>query len=81
MKHAFEEMNVRGTTISVRHKEHIDEIDALIVPGGESSTISKILTKSGMFDAIDQRVKDNTLPIMGTCAGCVLLAKKIVGNK
>jgi len=81
VKHAFEEMNVRGTTISVRHKEHIDEIDALIVPGGESSTISKILTKSGMFDAIDQRVKDNTLPIMGTCAGCVLLAKKIVENK
>ena len=81
MKHAFEEMNVCGTTISVRHKEHIDEIDALIIPGGESSTISKILTKSGMFDAIVQRVKDNTLPIMGTCAGCVLLAKKIVENK
>ncbi len=81
MKHAFEEMNVRGTTISVRHKEHIDEIDALIIPGGESSTISKILTKSGMYDAIVQRVKDNTLPIMGTCAGCVLLAKKIVENK
>lgn len=81
MKHAFEEMNVHGTTVSVRHKEHIDEIDALIIPGGESSTISKILTKSGMFDAIVQRVKDNTLPIMGTCAGCVLLAKKIVENK
>lgn len=81
MKHAFEEMNVRGTTVSVRHKEHIGEIDALIIPGGESSTISKILTKSGMFDAIVQRVKDNTLPIMGTCAGCVLLAKKIVENK
>ena len=81
MKHAFEEMDVCGTTISVRHKEHIDEIDALIIPGGESSTISKILTKSGMFDAIVQRVEDNTLPIMGTCAGCVLLAKKIVENK
>jgi len=34
-----------------------------------------------MYDAIVQRVKDNTLPIMGTCAGCVLLAKKIVRNK
>ncbi len=40
MKHAFEEMNVCGTTVSVRHKEHIDEIDALIIPGGDISTIS-----------------------------------------
>jgi 5'-phosphate synthase pdxT subunit len=81
VKYAFEEMNVCGTTVSVRYKEHIDEIDALIIPGGESSTISKILTKSGMFDAIVKRVEDNTLPIMGTCAGCVLLAKKIVEKK
>ena len=81
MKHAFEERNTRGNVVSVRDKEHIGEIDALIIPGGESSTISKILTKSGIYDAIVQRVKDNTLPIMGTCAGCVLLAKKIVEKK
>jgi len=80
MKHAFEEMSLDGSVVIVRHKEHIDEIDALIIPGGESSTISKILVKSGMYDVIVQRVKDNTLPIMGTCAGCVLLAKKIVGK-
>ena len=81
VKHAFKEMDICGTVVVVRHNEHIDEIDALIIPGGESSTISKILAKSGMYDAIVQRVEDNTLPIMGTCAGCVLLAKKIVGNK
>ena len=81
MKHAFEEMNVCGTVVTVRHKKHISEIDALIIPGGESTTISKILVKSGMYDAIIQRVEDNSLPIMGTCAGCVLLAKKIVGNE
>ena len=80
LKHAFEEMNLDGSAVIVRHKEQIDEVDALIIPGGESSTISKILVKSGMYGAIVQRVKDNTLPIMGTCAGCVLLAKKIVGN-
>jgi len=73
-------MNLDGSVVIVRHKKQIDEIDALIIPGGESSTISKILDKSGMYDVIFQRVKDNTLPIMGTCAGCVLLAKKIVGK-
>ena len=80
MKHAFEEMTVCGAAVTVRHKKHISEIDALIIPGGESTTISKILVKSGMYDVIIQRLKDNSLPIMGTCAGCVLLAKKIVGN-
>jgi len=80
VKHAFGEMNVCGAAVTVRHKKHISEIDALIIPGGESTTISKILVKSGMYDAIIQRLKDNSLPIMGTCAGCVLLAKKIVGN-
>ncbi len=73
-------MNLDGSIVIVRYKEQIDEIDALIIPGGESSTISKVLVKSGIYDVIVQRVKDNTLPIMGTCAGCVLLAKKIVEN-
>ena len=53
----------------------------MIVPGGESTTISRILFKSGVYDAILQRLRQDSLYIMGTCAGCVLLAKEIVGNK
>ena len=56
-------------------------MDALVIPGGESSTISRVLIKSGMYDTILQRLKQNNFPIMGTCAGCVLLAKEIVGDK
>lgn len=52
----------------------------MIIPGGESSTISKIIKKTGIYDALVQRIQDKNLPIMGTCAGCVLLAKKISGT-
>ena len=53
----------------------------MIIPGGESSTISRSFIKSGIYDAIIQRLRQNNLPIMGTCAGCILLAKEIIGDK
>lgn len=49
------------------------DIDALIIPGGESTTISSLMIKTGIFDEI-KKVADD-IPIMGTCAGCILLAK------
>lgn len=49
----------------------------MIIPGGESSTISKGLINKGMFDSLKQRIKEKNLPILGTCAGCVLLASGI----
>lgn len=81
MNRAFKETNINGSTRLVRQKKDIDKIDALIIPGGESTTISKILVTSGMHDVIIQRIKKDDFPIMGTCAGCMLLAKGIVGNE
>jgi 5'-phosphate synthase pdxT subunit len=52
----------------------------LIIPGGESTTISKILVKLNIYKEILKRIKDNSLPIMGTCAGCILLANNLVEN-
>jgi 5'-phosphate synthase pdxT subunit len=65
----------------VNNKEEIFNIDALIIPGGESTTVSKVLNDSGMYKNIIKRLQNNNLPIMGTCAGCVLLAKEITDNK
>jgi 5'-phosphate synthase pdxT subunit len=50
-------------------------VDGLTVPGGESTTISKLLVKLDLFDEIVRRSKEEQMPIMGTCAGCILLAK------
>ena len=58
-------------TIEVRESKDIEKLDGLIMPGGESTTLRKLLKNSGMWDAI----KDSELPIMGTCAGAILLGK------
>ena len=73
----LEETNTSGKVFVVNKKEEIDNIDALLIPGGESTVISRILSRSGLYSAIFKRLERKNLPIMGTCAGCVLLASKI----
>ena len=59
----------------VRKPEQLDQVDALIIPGGESGTILKLLGEAGMKKLIDfVRVK----PTFGTCAGAILLATRPV---
>jgi 5'-phosphate synthase pdxT subunit len=72
---AMREMSVRGDAIPVRRSDVLKEVDALIIPGGESTTISRLLVKFGLFDVIVQRAEEG-MPVMGTCAGCILLAKE-----
>ena len=80
MTNALKETNTSGKAFFIRHKEEINNISGLIIPGGESTTISKVLYRSGLYNAILERIKENNLPIMGTCAGCVILAKEITDN-
>jgi 5'-phosphate synthase pdxT subunit len=62
--------------VPVRLPSELDSLDALIIPGGESTTISKLLTDYGLMGPI-RRLAKKGLPIFGTCAGLVLLAKKV----
>src|SRR5919204_6272523 len=64
-----------GEALAVRRRADLDRVDALTIPGGESTTISKLLVKLGLHDEIVRRAKDEAMPILGTCAGCILLAK------
>lgn len=73
----FKETKTKGSVNLIRQKPDLDKVDALIIPGGESTTISRTLVRSGLFETIRNRISDDTLAIMGTCAGCVLLAKTI----
>lgn len=66
--------NVR--TIQVRKLSELENVAALIIPGGESTTISKLIVKFSLYDRIIERANDEALPILGTCAGCIVLAKK-----
>lgn len=60
----------------VKQPHELSEIRALILPGGESSTLLKLLYDTGLFSAI-QTAGQRGMPLFGTCAGAILLAKKV----
>ncbi len=62
--------------VAVRRPAHLDAIDALILPGGESTTIAKGLDREGLYEPI-ARFAAAERPILGTCAGAVLLAREV----
>jgi 5'-phosphate synthase pdxT subunit len=62
--------------VPVRLPSELDGLDALIIPGGESTTIGKLLVDYGLMEPIRKLAKKG-FPIFGTCAGLVLLAKKV----
>jgi len=64
-------------TSLVRRPEELDGLDGLVIPGGESTTIGRLMEERGLLEAIRERA-GNGLGIFGTCAGLVLLAGEIL---
>lgn len=62
------------TIVNVRSREQLEGLDGLIIPGGESTAISKLLARNSMLPLICKIPK-----IFGTCAGAIMLAKKVEG--
>jgi 5'-phosphate synthase pdxT subunit len=82
---ALREINLKGKVIPVRYPDEISKVDGLIIPGGESTVMGLLLSiKNELLDSIT-KVLQNRIPIMGTCAGMIVLAKKsydkVIGNK
>jgi 5'-phosphate synthase pdxT subunit len=73
--HAKRLAELGATTLLVRKPEDLTTLDALVIPGGESTTFLKHLERAGFYDALDSFV--HTKPVFGTCAGCILLAKEV----
>ena len=67
-------------SVEVRTPEQLDSVGALLMPGGESSTMSQLLESSGLFDPIAARIADG-MPVFGTCAGMILLASEILDGR
>jgi len=66
--------------IPVRRSSEIDQIDALVLPGGESTTIAQLAESFGIFHQIKDRISDG-MPVYGSCAGMILLANEILDAK
>jgi 5'-phosphate synthase pdxT subunit len=72
------ELGVRAT--EVRRPDELLIVDALVMPGGESTSMSNLLTSSGLFDEIKARLSDG-MPVFGTCAGLILLASEVLDGR
>ena len=69
-----------AATTEVRTTADLLEVDALVLPGGESTTMSMLLDSSGLHDAVADRII-NGMPILGTCAGMILLARHVADGR
>jgi 5'-phosphate synthase pdxT subunit len=66
--------------VAVRRAEELDAVDALVLPGGESTTMSKLLDLFGLMAPLRARVRDG-MPVYGSCAGMILLADEVLDGR
>jgi 5'-phosphate synthase pdxT subunit len=64
----------------VRRREELDSVDALVVPGGESTTISRLAQIFELLDPIRKRI-DGGMPVYGSCAGMIMLAGEVLDGR
>lgn len=75
LERAMCNLGVKGSVVNVRRPAELEQVSCLVIPGGESTTISKLLRRFELHDPL-VRMAHEGIPVLGTCAGCVLLAKE-----
>ena len=75
-KDAIDELGIDGKVIDVRKPEEIYQLDGLIIPGGESTTIGHLSLVNGSLKAIKEKIQGG-MPILGICAGMVMLSNTV----
>lgn len=66
--------------VAVRTRDELEQVDGLILPGGESTTLNRLLRRFGLDRHIAERIAAG-MPVFGTCAGLILLAKNVIGGQ
>ncbi|HEX2699540.1 MAG TPA: pyridoxal 5'-phosphate synthase glutaminase subunit PdxT [Acidimicrobiales bacterium] len=79
-EHASALADCGAHVVEVRSPGHLAGLDGLVVPGGESTTISKLLDGAGLFEPLAERLSEG-MPAFGTCAGMILLAAEVVDGR
>ena len=75
-KHEQKIIELGGTPLRVKTRNELSRCDGLVIPGGESTTLIKLMKKHDMWTAVIEFGKK--MPVYGTCAGCILAAKEIL---
>ncbi|MBA2498017.1 MAG: pyridoxal 5'-phosphate synthase glutaminase subunit PdxT [Acidimicrobiia bacterium] len=79
-RHARALVAAGAEPVAVRSVAALADVDALVLPGGESTTMSMLLKSSGLYAAVAERL-DAGMPALGTCAGMILLGREIIGGR
>jgi 5'-phosphate synthase pdxT subunit len=79
-EHVGSLLAVGAHPVEVRTPEDMAGLDALVLPGGESTTMSRLLESSGLFEAVAEHLAGG-MPAFGTCAGMILLASHVVDGR
>ena len=74
-RRAMQKLGTKGEVIWVGRPEQLDDLDGIIIPGGESTTIGKLMLTTSLFEKVRGKAA-NGIPILGTCAGLIILAKR-----
>lgn len=78
-EHAAALVRCGAEAVKVRRLAELESVDGLIIPGGESTTIDKLLRAFDLFDPLRARIEAG-LPVLGSCAGMIMLATDILGG-
>lgn len=79
-EHASALVDCGAHVVEVRRPDHLAGLDGLVLPGGESTTVSMMLERSGLFDPLAERLAEG-MPALGTCAGMILLARDVLDGR
>jgi len=83
VKAAIDALDIDGTVTSVKTPDELSQVDGLIIPGGESTTIGQLSISNGTLKILKEKIEQG-MPVLGICAGMVLLSKtaqdKVVGK-
>ncbi|PVU73768.1 pyridoxal 5'-phosphate synthase glutaminase subunit PdxT [Sulfolobales archaeon SCGC AB-777_J03] len=77
---AMKELGYQGEVVEVKLPEDLKDVDALIIPGGESTTIGIVAKRAGLLEPLTDKIREGT-PVLGTCAGAIMLAKEVTDAK
>ncbi len=76
LKKAMSKRGVSGEVIPVKDRSVLRRLSGIVIPGGESTVIGRLIERSGMTDELREMITQG-LPTLGTCAGAILMAKKV----
>ncbi len=75
-KAAFDELGINGNITQVKTPNEISQLDGLIIPGGESTTIGQLSLVNGSLKILKEKI-ENGMPVLGICAGMIMLSKTV----